>query len=180
MRISLFCGVLLIGSSGIIFSGQKPPSEAGENSPHQISDIYPHLAYYNTEGECGTSAVVSWADRLWVVTYGPHRPFGSSDKLYETTSDLDQIVWQEYIGGTPANRMIYQESKQLFISPYGIDRNRNVQSMSYEVIPGLPTGLARHLTQPEERIYLPSMEEGFYDIDVHTLKGNTLHCYSMA
>ena len=49
----------------------------------QFSGIYPHLAYYNNEGECGTGAVVPWANRLWVVTYGPHLPFGSSDKLYE-------------------------------------------------------------------------------------------------
>jgi hypothetical protein len=26
--------------------------------PRQISGIYPHLAYYNNEGECGTGAVV--------------------------------------------------------------------------------------------------------------------------
>ncbi len=46
-----------------------------------FSGIYPHLAYYNNENECGTGAVVPWADRLWVITYGPHLPFGSSDKL---------------------------------------------------------------------------------------------------
>ncbi len=34
----------------------------------QFSGIYPHLAYYNNEGECGTGAVVPWADRLWVIT----------------------------------------------------------------------------------------------------------------
>lgn len=28
------------------------------------SGIYPHLAYFNNEGECGTGAVVPWADRL--------------------------------------------------------------------------------------------------------------------
>ncbi|MFM7742100.1 MAG: hypothetical protein ACKO8X_01200, partial [Verrucomicrobiota bacterium] len=44
------------------------------------SGIYPELAYFNNEGECGTGAVVPWADRLWVITYGPHLPYGSSDK----------------------------------------------------------------------------------------------------
>ena len=39
--------------------------------PDNISGIYPRLAYYNNEGECGTGAVVPWANRLWVVTYGP-------------------------------------------------------------------------------------------------------------
>ena len=33
-----------------------------------LSGIYPHLAFYNDEGECGTGAVVPFTDRLWVVT----------------------------------------------------------------------------------------------------------------
>ena len=57
-------------------------------APHQVSGIYPHLAMFNEEAECGTGAVVPWADRLWVVTYAPHMPKGSTDKLYEITPDL--------------------------------------------------------------------------------------------
>ncbi len=77
-----------------------------------ISGIYPHLTMFNDEGECGTGAVVPWADRLWVITYSPHKPKGSSDKLYEITPDLKQIIRPESIGGTPANRMIHKESNQ--------------------------------------------------------------------
>jgi hypothetical protein len=47
----------------------------------QYSGIYPHLASFNIQNECGTGAVVPWADRLWVMTYAPHWPMGSSDKL---------------------------------------------------------------------------------------------------
>src|SRR5690606_19063463 len=101
----------------ILFSCQKKIEDQNIH-PKQISGIYPHLAYYNEQGECGTGAVVPWADRLWVVTDGPHLPFGSSDKRYEVTPDLKQIVRDESIGGTPANRMIHQESQQLFIGPY--------------------------------------------------------------
>src|SRR3989337_2960767 len=67
----------------------------GQNSKRNYSGVYPHLAYYNNEGECGTGAVVPWADRLWVITYGPHLPFGSSDKLYEVTEDLEMTVRPE-------------------------------------------------------------------------------------
>lgn len=35
-----------------------------EQAPGSISGIYPRLTYYNNEGECGTGAVVPWADRL--------------------------------------------------------------------------------------------------------------------
>ena len=87
----------------------------------QISGIYPALASFNNEGECGTGAVVPWADRLWVISYGPHLPFGSSDKLYEITPDLRLNVRPESVGGTPANRMVHRESAQLFIGPYVID-----------------------------------------------------------
>jgi hypothetical protein len=86
--------------------------------PRQVSGIYPHLAMFNNEGECGTGAVVPWAGKLWVITYGPHLPKGSSDKLYEISPALELTIRPESIGGTPANRMIHKESKQLFIGPY--------------------------------------------------------------
>ena len=140
-----------------------------------FSGIYPHLAYYNNEGECGTGAVVPWADRLWVITYGPHLPFGSSDKLYEITPDLKQIIRKESIGGTPANRMIHKESNQLFIGPYAIDARRNVRAIPYEQMPGRHTGNARHLTDPAEKIYYATMEEGFYEVDVNTLDVKVLY-----
>ncbi len=140
-----------------------------------ISGIYPHLAYYNNEGECGTGAVVPWQDRLWVITYGPHKPHGSSDKLYEITPDLKQIIREESIGGTPANRMIHKESEQLFIGPYAIDKNRNVKAISYKDMPGRHTGNARHLTDPENKIYYGTMEEGFYEVDVNDLTVNELY-----
>ena len=44
----------------------------GFAEPENVGGIYPSLAYYNEEGECGTGAVVPWAGSLWVITYGPH------------------------------------------------------------------------------------------------------------
>jgi len=147
-----------------------------ENTKYRsFSGVYPHLAFYNDESECGTGAVVPWAGSLWAITYGPHLPFGSSDKLYEITSDLQQIVRNESIGGTPANRMIHKESRQLFIGPYVIDSNGNVRVIPYEIMPGRLTGNARHLHHPSERIYFATMEEGFYDVDVNTLEVKMLY-----
>lgn len=143
--------------------------------PKQISGIYPHLAMYNKEGECGTGAVVPWQDRLWVITYGPHLPFGSSDKLYEITNDLEQTARSESIGGTPANRMIHRESQQLFIGPYAIDSTRHIRVIPYKTMPGRMTGNARHLTDPAHKIYYGTMEEGFYEVGVDSLDVNTLY-----
>lgn len=157
----------------ILFSCQVKQTE--QSLPRQVSGIFPHLAYYNNEGECGTGAVVPWADRLWVITYGPHLPKGSSDKLYEVTPNLVQIVRDESIGGTPANRMVHKESSQLFIGPYAIDEERNIRVIPYNIMQGRHTGNARHLFKPAEEIYYGTMEEGFYEVDVNSLEVNELY-----
>jgi hypothetical protein len=158
--------VLLVSFNGV---AQSEPGAATRGGRLCIAGIYPHLAMYNTEGECGTGAVVPWAGRLWVVTYAPHKPMGSSDKLYEITPSLEQIIRPESIGGTPANRMIHRESDQLIIGPYFIDGQRNVRVVDYKKMPGRPTGTARHLTDPAGKVYVATMEEGLYEVDVETL-----------
>ncbi|XOV92958.1 MAG: hypothetical protein ACFHWX_22510 [Bacteroidota bacterium] len=172
MRVLIFYYLLFCLAC---FFGCQQKIEKQSAAPIQISGIYPHLAYYNNEGECGTGAVVPWADRLWVVTYGPHFPEGSSDKLYEITPDLKQIIHKESIGGTPANRMIHQESNQLFIGPHAIDAKGKVRTIPYSIMPGRHTGNARHLTDPAEKIYYGTMEEGFYEVNVNTLDVDTIH-----
>lgn len=159
----------------LFLSGCNRGGQTEKYQPLSISGIYPHLAYYNEEGECGTGAVVPWADKLWVITYGPHLPFGSSDKLYEIDTDLNKIVREESIGGTPANRMIHQESDQLFIGPYAISNRGEVRTIPYDLMPGRHTGNARHLFNPENKIYFATMEEGFYEVDVKTLKPTLLY-----
>lgn len=138
-------------------------------APQEWSGIYPELAYFNNEGECGTGAVVPWADRLWVITYGPHLPYGSSDKLYEITPDLRMTVRPESVGGTPANRMIHKESNQLIIGPYFIGADREVRVIPPKLMPGRHTGNARHLTDPANKVYFATMEDGLYEVDVRTL-----------
>ncbi|MDB6153017.1 MAG: hypothetical protein JWL90_1470 [Chthoniobacteraceae bacterium] len=138
-------------------------------APVNFSGIYPPLAYWNREGECGTGAVVPWAGKLWVITYAPHKPSGSTDKLYEIDEALLKTTRPESVGGTPANRMIHRESGQLFIGPYAIDSLRNVRVIPPAVMFGRLTGNARHLSDPVGKIYYATMEEGLYEVDVKTL-----------
>ena len=77
-----------------------------------FSGVYPHLAMFNDEGECGTGAVVPWAGDLWVITYGPHCAVGSTDKLCRISPDLSLKVFPGSVGGTPANRMVHRETNQ--------------------------------------------------------------------
>ncbi|MEI8291420.1 MAG: hypothetical protein WCH99_18275 [Verrucomicrobiota bacterium] len=151
--------IIALGLADVLFAGQS----------RSVSGIYPLLATFNNEGECGTGAVVPWADRLWVVSYSPHLPYGSSDKLYEITPDLKQIVRPESIGGTPADRLIHRESQQLIIGPYLIDAQRNVRVIPWQKMPGRLTGVTRHLTDPANKVYFATMEAGLYEVDVHSL-----------
>ena len=142
---------------------------AGGGPPNSVAGIYPHLACANQEGECGIGAVVPWADRLWVITYAPHQPAGSSDKLYEITPDLQQRIFPGSVGGTPANRMIHTESNQLFIGPYCIDAVGTIRTIPPTAMFGRLTGTARHLLEPAQKVYFATMEEGLYEVDVDTL-----------
>ena len=141
-----------------------------------ISGVNPELHTFNREGECGTGAVVPWAGSLWAISYAPHMPNCSSDKLYEIKPDMTRVIRAESIGGTPANRLIHKESNQLFIGPYAIDEKGNVRVMKpinddgTTNLYGRLTASARHLTDPAHKIYTMTMEEGVYEIDVDTLK----------
>src|SRR3569623_1197413 len=73
---------------------------AWPQGPKQIAGVYPSLATFNEGNECGTGAVVPWAGKLWVVSYSPHEPGGSADKLYEIDAQLRQAIRPESIGGT--------------------------------------------------------------------------------
>ena len=134
-----------------------------------LSGIHPELAMFNWSAECGTGAAVVWADLLWAVTYAPHSSMDSDDKLYSVTRDLTQTIHPESIGGTPANRMIHRESGQLFIGPYAIGKDDQVRAISYDAMPGRSTGNARHLFDPQGKIYYATMEEGLYEVDVRSL-----------
>ncbi len=133
------------------------------------SGIYPHLAMFNNTRECGIGAVVPWAGKLWVITYAPHKPNGSDDKLYEIDRQLNMAIRPESVGGTPANRMIHIESKQLNIGPYFIDTEGNVRVIPPDVMPGRLTATARHLLDWKNKLYIMTMEEGLYEVDVNTL-----------
>src|SRR5690606_24322675 len=61
------------------------------------------------------------------------------------------------------------------IGPYAIDTDRNVRVLSYADAPGRYTGAARHLTDPANKLYIATMEEGLYEVDVHTLATKTIY-----
>jgi hypothetical protein len=152
--------------------------------PIQISGRYPHLAMFNQSPEVGVGAVVEWQDRLWIITYSPHRPGGSDDKLYILDADLKRETFAKSVGGTPANRLIHRESRQLFIGPYVVDEQRHVrvipmgerpQDATENRIYGRLTATARHLIDPANKVYHFDMEGVLYEVNVHTLDIDLLY-----
>lgn len=166
--------LLLVVINGALAQAQKPL---------QISGVYPHLATFyeggpnkcgvggkpGGGGEDGIGAVVPWAGKLWLITYSPHCPNGSADKLYSIDGDLNLAIHKESVGGTPANRLIHKESMQLLIGPYLIDTNANIRVIPPSVMPGRLTATARHLTDPANKVYYYDMEGKIYEVNVHTL-----------
>ena len=163
----------------------------------QVSGIYPHLTTYSHgrvdgrqsyagwagrrgpehggQRECGIGAIVPWGGKLYMINYGAHEPEGSEHKLYIIDQDLRMEIFQGSVGGTPAGRMIHQESNQLFIGHYAIDGEGNIRVISIEEMPGRMTAIARHLTDPENKVYYFDMEGMLYEVDVHTLKPTLLY-----
>jgi len=171
-RRYIVSGVFVLALLAALNSSTVAAAEG--DGPACFSGRYPHLAMFNSGGECGVGAVVPWADRLWVITYSQHSPGGSDDKLYEIDPDLHRITRPESIGGTPANRMIHRESNQLNIGPYFIDDQRQVRAVPYDKMYGRLTGTARHLSDPANKLYIYDMEGLVYEVDVHTLEPKLL------
>ncbi|RFM26428.1 hypothetical protein [Deminuibacter soli] len=165
----ILLGCMLAGSAG---------AQQDSAALLQVSGVYPSLAVFNehdagrceTDGiEGGIGAVVPWAGKLWFITYSPHCPNGSSDKLYSIDSNLRLAAYSQSVGGTPAGRMIHRETNQLIIGPYFIDSAGGIRVIPPSVMPGRLTAIARHLTAPADKVYFYDMEGKIYEADVRSL-----------
>lgn len=144
-----------------------PPQET--NAVVNIRGTYPHLAVFSSEGECGIGAVVPWAGKLWFITYPPHQPEGSADKLWMVETNLTMAAHPASVGGTHANRMIHRESGQLIIGPYFIASNGTVRAADIHQLRARLTATTRHLTDPSNKVFFVGMERELYEVDVNTL-----------
>ena len=138
-----------------------------------ISGVMPHLTISSDLGpprsECGTGAMVAWADRLWVVTYLSHTGrTGSGTGLYEIDAHFTMTQRPESVAGTYANRMIHVPSNQLIIGPHIISAERSVRTFDALTEHRLCATM-EHLSEPESKVYFLTMEGLFFEADVETL-----------
>jgi len=169
-RQSSLAVAALFGVSALLAAAETDsPKEPAISGKICVSGIYPHLAALSTQGEVGIGAVVPWVGKLWWITYPPHFPQGSPDKLYEVDPDMTVHIRPESVGGTDADRMIHRESNQLIIGPYFIDDKGQVRVADVHQLVGRLTAAARHLTDPANKVYIIDMEGAIYEVDVHSL-----------
>lgn len=151
-----------------------PAAQAAEH--FSVSGIYPHLTVFNSDPkrekpqmECGLGAAVPWARKLWSTTYTSHDLGRGNDKLFAILPDMSLEIRPESVGGTSACRMIHRESNQLFIASYAIDEAGRVRVIPRDQLPGRLTALARHLTDPQNKVLYLTQEGAVYEVDVHSL-----------
>lgn len=161
---------------GLLLASQAL-AQAQTAAPISVSGIYPHLTVFNSdpkrerpEMECGLGAAVPWAGKLWSTTYTSHALGRGTDKLFAISPDMSLEIRPESVGGTSACRMIHRESRQLFIASYAIDESGKVRVIPRDKLPGRLTALARHLTDPENKVLYLTQEGALYEVDVHTLE----------
>ncbi|MBK8975741.1 MAG: hypothetical protein IPM29_07430 [Planctomycetes bacterium] len=158
----------------VVLSAMLASAPGRAQQPPAVSGRYPSLAVLNQHSECGIGAIAPWAGRLWFVTYAPHQPGGSTDRLWSLDRRLALTEHPESIGGTPAGRLVHPSSGQLFIGHHAIDGTGTVRTVSPEAMPARVTAIAEHLSEPRRFVYVVDMEGRIYELDVATLEPRLL------
>jgi hypothetical protein len=119
--------------------------------------------------ESGVGALLPWADALWAVTYNSHmRATGAGLGLYRIDEKLG-IERVHVSDGTHANRFVHSASNQAIIGPYCIDMKGNWR-VAEAFLNHRITATMKHLSDPENRVYMLTMEGLLFEMDVATLK----------
>src|SRR5690606_38207816 len=140
--------------------------------------VYPFLSAVGTpenqQDECcnvvGIGGAVYWAGSLWSITYPSHFYNGSFDLLYKidhVTKKAQIVVYGQgdgsNTGGTHAGRMIHVNKqtgeKKLLLGQYIINQQGNVVTIPSQQMQGRITGIARHLTDWNNKAYYYTMEQ---------------------
>jgi hypothetical protein len=136
----------------------------------QISGVFPSMAVQSgtakPRNELAIGALMPWAGKLWTVSYVAHQ--GQGGCLRSLDLNLNLTVHPESVTGTFANRMMHGPSDSIIIGPYHIDAKGRV-SVIQKLTEYRLAGACAHLTDPENKVYVLSMEGPLFEVDLHTL-----------
>ena len=151
-----------------------PPSHMSSQSsalPLQINGIFPSLAVSAESAphrsECGVGALMPWADRLYMVTYLSVPHAGAGTGLYEIASNFTMTKIADH-NSTYANRLLHPHSNQIIIGAWLIDARRNVRVFN-DLLNVRVGGMAMHLQDPENKVYMLGMDGPLWECDVYLL-----------
>jgi hypothetical protein len=144
-----------------------------------ISGVNPKLAVRMDNApirsECGIGAMMSWAERLWFVTFVAHtRRSGSGTGLYYIDENLNMVKHPESVVGTYANRWVHSASDQVILGPHLIDAAGNVRTVPDLVDHRLTATMDHHEDIVNKVSYL-TMEGQVLELDLRTLAVREVH-----
>jgi hypothetical protein len=150
-------------------TAQLPPSISGVIPAYaQCADLGP------PRSECGVGCLMPWNGRLYILNYVSHRRHsGTGTGLRVIDENFKMTLHPNTVDGTYANRFIHYKSNQLIIGPHVIDTKHHVRTVK-ELIDIRLCGVAEHLTDPDNLVYLLGMEGELFELNVHTLATNKL------
>lgn len=141
----------------------------------QISGVFPEIAVQagsaKPRNELGIGALMPWAGKLWATSYIAHK--GHNAGLYSIDKKLNVERHAQSVSGTFANRLMHDPSDSIIIGPHVIDGNGNVRT-SKQMSGYRLAGTSRHLSDPDNKVYMLTMEGPFFEMDLHTLEGKEL------
>lgn len=149
-------------------------------SVRSFSGVVPSLAQIGELGpprtEAGVGALMPWAGKLYVQPYNSHKAgSGGGVSLRVIHEDLSMEVVPETLGvdGTFTNRFVHIQSNQLIIGPHVIDETHRIRTVP-EIAPLRVCGTTRHMTDPENLVYVLCMEGELFELNVRTLECNQI------
>ncbi|SDT19454.1 hypothetical protein [Microlunatus soli] len=137
-----------------------------------FSGIVPSVAQVGDFGpprsEIGVGSLIPWNSYLYVQNYNSHKAdSGSGVSLRRIAADLTMEVVPETLGvdGTYTNRFVHFPTSQLVLGPHVITAEHKIITID-ELVPHRLCGTARHLTDPDTRVYVLAMEGEIFELDL--------------
>lgn len=147
--------------------------------PFSVSGVIPSLAQVADFGpprsEIGVGCLMAWMGKLYVLNYSSHRRHtGTGTGLRIVHEDFTMTRHPAAVDGTYANRFVHDPSGQLIIGPHVVDTKHKVRTVK-ELVDIRICGTAKHLTDPQNLVYMLGMEGEVFELNVKTLKVKFLY-----
>ncbi len=156
------------------------PVSTPESSPlpASASGVIPAFAqiadFGHPRSECGVGALMPWQGRLYICNYVSHTSkTGTGTGLRVIDEKFRMQKHPAAVDGTYANRFVHHETNQMIIGPHVVDTEHTVRTLP-ELIDIRLAGVARHLSQPERKVYVLGMESELFELDLQTYKVDKL------